>query len=121
MGTRSNIYVETADGYIGTYCQFDGYPEHMYEQVNKRSHGEVYGIILKATTTDGIRCLSDGGPEYYPPSGSVEILSDPTCAQEASPVNYTYVKLQDGSTKWRDGSHAEWLYTLRDENGLTLA
>ena len=121
MGTRSNIYVETADGYVGCYCQFDGYPEHMYDQVNKRSHAEMYGIVLRATATEGIRCLSDGGPEYYPPSGSVEVLLDPDCPQEASPVNYVYVKQQDGSTRWRDGNSSSWIHTWGDEDGLTLA
>jgi hypothetical protein len=101
MGTRSHIYIETADGFVGTYCQFDGYPEHMHEQVDKRSHTELYGIILKATTTSGLRALSDGGPDYYAPTGSVEIFTDPNCGEESMHVDYVYVKRQDGRTHWR--------------------
>jgi len=48
MATRSHIYIETEEGgFLGTYCQFDGYPSHMFPQLEQRSHTEVYGIIIK--------------------------------------------------------------------------
>ena len=55
MGTRSHIYIETEEGgFLGTYCQFDGYPSHMFPQLADRSHDEVYSIIVKGQTRGGL-------------------------------------------------------------------
>ena len=108
MGTRSNIYVETGEGYVGAYCQFDGYPEHMFEQVDKRLHAELYGIVLQASTTCGLVSLTDGGPDYQPTSGSVEILSDPYSPEQNSYVSYVYLKRQDGTTGYRGYGDDQW-------------
>ena len=114
MGTRSHIYVETSDGYVGAYCQFDGYPDHMYEQVNKRSHAELYGIVLQATTTCGLRGLTDAGPDFQPSSGSVELLTSPTSSEESSYVDYVYIKRADGTTVYRGGDFSDGWGTWND-------
>ena len=108
MGTRSNIYIETGDGFVGAYCQFDGYPEHMFGQVDKRSHGELYGIVLQASTTCGLVSLTDSGPDYQPSSGSVEILSDPHSSEQNSYVSYVYLKRRDGTTAYRACDDDRW-------------
>ena len=108
MGTRSHIYVETADGYVGSYCQFDGSPERMFEQVQNRSHGELYGILLKASTTGGFASLTDKGADYFPSDGSVEMLTDPDCPYENSYVSYVYLKKRDGTTLYRSRSEESW-------------
>ena len=115
MGTRSHIYIETGNGYLGTYCQFDGYPDHMWEQVNKRSHEELYGIVLKGTTTCGMASLTDSGPHYHPMSGSVELLTNPDCPEENSYVDYVYIKRQDGSTMYRGYGQDDWATHDPDE------
>ena len=107
MGTRSHIYVETAGGYVGSYCQFDGYPEHMFEQVNKRSHNELYGILLKATVTGGFASLTDEGADYFPGRGEPCFLLDPRSNEENSHISYVYVKRRDGTTVYRHGGAEE--------------
>ena len=58
MGTRSHIYIETEPGmFLGTYCQFDGYPSHMFPQLEQRTHTEVYGIIIKGQIRGGLQQL----------------------------------------------------------------
>ena len=66
MGTRSHIYIETEPGmFLGTDCQFDGYPSHMFPQLEQRSHIEVYGIIIKGQTRGGRQAIhSTKGVEY---------------------------------------------------------
>lgn len=112
MGTRSHIYIETDTGFIGAYCQFDGYPDHMCDQLVKRSHREMYGIILKATCSAGMRALSDGGPDYYEPRGEIEVLSNPYDIDESLYVDYVYIKSPNGDVSWRHAAAIEWHQAL---------
>jgi len=108
MGTRSHIYIETeGGGFLGTYCQLDGYPSHMFPQLTGRSHDEVYSIIVKGQTRGGISGIhptkgADFGKAVIGPS----FLFNPMDYLESSPVNYVYVKRLDGSVLWRETRNA---------------
>ena len=108
MGTRSHIYIETEPGmFLGTYCQFDGYPSHMFPQLEQRTHTEVYGIIIKGQTRGGLSAIHPTkGVEYQ--GGMFEsFLFNPMDYLESTAVNYVYVKRLDGTVLWRETRKAE--------------
>ena len=110
MGTRSHIYIETEEGgFLGTYCQFDGYPSHMFPQLADRSHDEVYSIIVKGQTRGGLVGLAatPSAPVAYQDGiADPSFLFNPMDYLESSPVNYVYVKRLDGSVLWRETRNA---------------
>ena len=110
MGTRSHIYIETEEGgFLGTYCQFDGYPSHMFPQLTDRSHDEVYSIIVKGQTRGGIVGLAatpSAPVAYQDGAAQPSFLFNPMDYLESSPVNYVYVKRVDGTVLWRETRNA---------------
>jgi len=110
MRTRSHIYIETEEGgFLGTYCQFDGYPSHMFPQLTDRSHDEVYSIIVKGQTRGGIVGLAatpSAPVAYQDGAAQPSFLFNPMDYLESSPVNYVYVKRLDGSVLWRETRNA---------------
>jgi len=49
MGTRSVIGYETEDGgYVGVYCHYDGYTEHMLPQLQEMSYEAVVDEVNRA-------------------------------------------------------------------------
>ena len=110
MGTRSHIYIETEEGgFLGTYCQFDGYPSHMFPQLADRSHDEVYSIIVKGQTRGGLVGLAatPSAPVAYQDGiADPSFLFNPMDYLESSPVNYVYVKRLDGTVLWRETRNA---------------
>jgi len=110
MGTHSNVYIETEkDVFVGVYCHYDGYPDHMLEQVNHCTCEEIYKHILVGGMQGGYRIfspideksefLNDGIPYY---------IHDPN--DEGMGVDYIYVKCLDGSLKWRYGMSNKWRF-----------
>ena len=122
MGTRSHIYIETeGGGFFGTYCQFDGYPSHMFPQLAGRSHDEVYSIIVKGQTRGGLQGIhATKGPEYQAHTLGC-FLFNPMDYRESSPVTYVYVKRLDGSVLWREtrkavsGEPMPWFNEMPEE------
>ena len=109
MGTQSNLYIEKKDGsYIGVYCHYDGYPEHMIEQIEHCSHNELYEQIIIAGTKGGYRLFS-------PKTGESEFLEDSQPCYIYDPdddgqlgINYLYVKYLDGTIRWRECMSDKW-------------
>lgn len=108
MATRSTIGYETADGgYVGVYCHYDGYPDHMGPILHRMFHADVIIMVSKALAGGGIRCLNE--------DGTYEIFNDkdgltaktrwPCCPEE-----YAYRKCLDGRVEWTEdaGSFKEW-------------
>ena len=125
MGTRSHIYIETeGGGFFGTYCQFDGYPSHMFPQLMGRSHDEVYSIIVKGQTRGGLVGLAatPSAPVAYQDGiADPSFLFNPMDYMESSPVSYVYVKRLDGSVLWREtrtavsGEPMPWFNEMPEE------
>jgi hypothetical protein len=99
MATRSNIYVENDEGYIGVYSHYDGYPEHMVEQLQSLSHKETLEHILVGGAKGGFRLFSPvtGQTEYL--NEASEYIYDP--GEEYGSPDYIYIKRRDGSIRWR--------------------
>ena len=122
MGTRSHIYIETEPGmFLGTYCQFDGYPSHMFPQLEQRTHTEVYGIIVKGQTRGGLQSIHPPkGPEYQAHTLGC-FLFNPMDYMENSPVTYVYIKRLDGSVLCREsrkgvsGEPMPWFNEMPEE------
>lgn len=108
MGTRSHIYVETNTGYLGMYCQYDGYPEHMLRELDRRGHEEVYGIVLRAMGSGGLKALNRKEGAQLATGGEFEFLADPDCACENSYVSFVYIVQKDGTVNVRSKGSAEW-------------
>jgi hypothetical protein len=67
MSTHANIFVETEkDTFVGTYCHYDGYPEHMLPALSSISHDDLRGIILVAGLAGGMR--------FFNPPDEIETL-----------------------------------------------
>tara|TARA_Y100000310_G_scaffold234327_1_gene237251 strand:- start:295 stop:609 length:315 start_codon:yes stop_codon:yes gene_type:complete len=101
------------------YCQYDGYPEHMLQELNRRGYQEVYGIVLRAMGSGGVRVLSRKDGAVLITRGEFEFLGDPDCACENAYVSFVYIVQKDGSVRVRRQGSAEW-QTRRDwewENG----
>jgi len=108
MSTRSHIYIETeGGGFLGTYCQFDGYPSHMFPQLQQRSHDEVYSVIVKGQTRGGISGIHPTkGVDFGDAMIGSSFLFNPMDYLENTCVNYVYVKRLDGSVLWRETRNA---------------
>ena len=107
MGTRSHIFVENGDGsYIGVYCHFDGYPEHMLEQIQFCSHEKMFEYVLMGGTKGGYRIFApkDNGSEFL--NDTLHYVYDPEF--EDSGVDYIYIKCRDGSVNWRPHHGEDW-------------
>ena len=112
MATRSNIYVETEPGaYIGTYCHYDGYPEHMLGILSKMTLDELRGEILVAGLKSGFKYLGDSKslailrkPQEYIGDDIICYLHNPSADDYGSP-DYIYIKQVDGSIKYRSPTH----------------
>ena len=116
MGTQSNLYIEKEDGeYIGVYCKYDGYPEHMLGQINHCSYSLLHDAILVAGTKGGYRLFS-------PKTGETEFLNsdmphyiyDPD-DDGALGIDYIYVLNKDGTIKWRECMSNEWKVTKHED------
>ena len=109
MGTQSNLYVEKEDGsYIGVFCYYDGYPEHMLEQIGHCSPKELHDNIIIAGAKGGYRLFS-------PKTGASEFLEDSQPDYIYSPdddghlgIDYLYVKHLDGTIRWRKCMSDKW-------------
>lgn len=107
MGTRAHIYIETEPGaFLGTYCQFDGYPSHMFPQLEQRSHDEIYGIVIKGQTRGGLQSIHPTEGVKYQGGMFDSFLFDPMDYLESTCVSYVYVKRLDGSVVWREARNA---------------
>jgi len=108
MATRSNIYVENEEGYIGAYSHYDGYPEHMIEQLQFLSPEETLEYILVGGAKGGFRLFSPiaGETEYL--NEDSRYIYDPE--EEYGSPDYIYIKRLDGSIRWRmcDIRTGEW-------------
>jgi len=110
MGTQSNLYVEKEDGgYIGVFCRYDGYPEHMIEEIEFCDHGRLYELVLVAGTRGGFRL-------FAPSSNETEYLKDEQPSYVYDPeddgalgVDYIYVMHLDGTVKWRRSMSDKWI------------
>tara|TARA_R100000005_G_C4996835_1_gene203623 strand:- start:1421 stop:1753 length:333 start_codon:yes stop_codon:yes gene_type:complete len=106
MGTHCDVYFETEkDGFIGTYCHYDGYPEHMIPQLTSMDYAEVAATVLIAIPKGGLRCLSrEDGTEYLE-SGGVELLTNPN---EDWVSQFVYIKRLNGQVQYRLNEEKEW-------------
>tara|TARA_R110002020_G_scaffold98887_4_gene235139 strand:- start:130 stop:474 length:345 start_codon:yes stop_codon:yes gene_type:complete len=112
MGTRSNIYIETEPGkYVGTYCHYDGYPDHMLPTLQAFDSDTLLAHVLLAAPRGGFRSLMSEGTEYLDDHAAC-ILQDPL--DEDYGPDYVYVKCHDGAVKWRDAT-SEAIFAWRTE------
>ena len=127
MSTRSNIYIEADNGYVGCYCHYDGYPSLKVPQLFSASYDEIYGIILKGTAAGGIEASGgerDSASRYsdvildveYSNLG-IDMLFEPYDGHEASHVSYVYIKRKDGSVEYTDHLGQEWKF-IHSESDL---
>lgn len=108
MATRSTVGYETADGgYVGVYCHYDGYPDHMGPILHRMLHADVVIMVSKALRGGGIRCVfDDGGYEVFNDQDGISPVTKwPSCPEE-----FTYRKCLDGRVEWTDRvtSWQEW-------------
>jgi len=108
MGTRSNVYVETEPGtYLGTYCHYDGYPDHMFPTLQAIDKDTLLSHILIAAPRGGIRSIQAGGPMEYLSDDTSCVLDNPSEGDWGP--DYVYIKCHDGSVKWRGAyDEAAW-------------
>lgn len=70
MATRSTIGYETADGrYRATYCHYDGYPDHMKQELIGLSREDAEIMVTTGWIRGGIRSMQGGRPEYFNDGG----------------------------------------------------
>jgi hypothetical protein len=112
MATRSHIYVETNDGYLGVYCHYDGYPETMVPTLNTFSYKELYSYILRGMIGGGFDAMRPGDTPEYLAAQEPCILRDPSCREESTYVCYVYVMSADGSIAYRSANESEWLSSI---------
>lgn len=99
MGTRSVIGYETEEGgYVGVYCQFDGYTSNVLPQLGSMTWEEVVSEVNRALyDSGGARGLYDCQLECYqepPDPKSWGYFEWPCQGQE-----YNYRKRRDGSVE----------------------
>ena len=112
MATRSHIYVETNDGYLGVYCHYDGYPESMVPTLNTLSYKELYAYILRGMIGGGFDEIRPGDTPEYLEADELCILRDPNCQQESTYVSYVYIMKIDGSIAYRCANESDWLFSI---------
>jgi len=66
MSTHSTIGYETEDGgYVGVYCQFDGYPSNVFPVLKSTPHDRVVREVERALVEGGLRAIDFGAWETY--------------------------------------------------------
>lgn len=108
MATRSTIGYETADGgYVGVYCHYDGYPDHMGPILHRMFHADVVIMVSRALAAGGIRSIDT--------DDTFDLFNDPVRAAPQTewpccPEEYAYRKCLDGRVEWTRGaiSFSEW-------------
>ena len=66
MSTHSTIGYETEDGgYVGVYCQFDGYLDHMLPTLRNTSLDIIRAEVERALVEGGLRFIENGAWETY--------------------------------------------------------
>ena len=113
MGTRSNIYIETEPGtYLGTYCHYDGYPEHMLKALGAIDNDKLTGHILQAIPRSGFRRFDPAHDRIERFNDNEIVCVTNPCADDEG-VEYIYIKQYDGTIKWRSTMHAApgWQFT----------
>ena len=113
MATRSTIGYETQDGnYVGVYCHYDGYPEHMGPALSAMLHADVVIMVSRGLARGGIRSIVS--PDDEGRHRGYELFNErPRDAVMAWPrrdEEYAYRKLWDGSLEYIDstGYVYEW-------------
>ena len=114
MATRSTIGYETADGdYVGVYCHYDGYPEHMGPALHAMFHADVVIMVSAGLAGGGIRTVFS--PDSEGRHGGYEVFNDgprsPDTEWPRRHEEYAYRKRWDGRVEFIDstGSVYEWL------------
>jgi len=111
MATRSTIGYETVGGgYLGVYCHYDGFPDHMGPILHRMFHVDVVILVNAALAGGGIRCINeDGTHEIFNDGvgldehhrrqrhGLVAETHWPCCPEE-----YAYRKCLDGRVEWTE-------------------
>jgi hypothetical protein len=110
MGTHANIFVETGPNiFVGTYCHYDGYPDHMLPSLNEVSNDDLRGYILVAGLSGGMR--------FFNPPEEIETLAghcrdevlylhNPVLNEESA--HFIYIKQMDGVVRWRKAYSNNW-------------
>ena len=113
MATRSTIGYETQDGnYVGVYCHYDGYPEHMGPALSAMLHADVVIMVSRGLASGGIR--SSFSPDDEGRHRGYEVFNarprDAVMAWPRRDEEYAYRKLWDGSLEYIDstGYVYEW-------------
>ena len=113
MAPRSTIGYETQDGnYVGVYCHYDGYPEHMGPALSAMLHADVVIMVSRGLAGGGIRSIFS--PDDEGRHRGYELFNErPRDAVMAWPrrdEEYAYRKLWDGSLEYIDstGYVYEW-------------
>lgn len=107
MATRSTIGYETQDGnYVGVYCHYDGYPDHMGPALSAMLHADVVIMVSKGLAGGGIRSVFE--PDSEGRHGGYEVFNDGVCDPDTAwprrPEEYAYRKRWDGSLEYITGS-----------------
>ena len=113
MATRSTIGYETQDGnYVGVYCHYDGYPEHMGPALSAMLHADVVIMVSRGLASGGIRSIFSPDDEGRHRGYEVfnERPRDPDTTWPRRDEEYAYRKLWDGSLEYIDstGYVYEW-------------
>lgn len=100
MATRSTIGYETADGgYVGVYCHYDGFPDHMGPVLHEMLHADVVIMVSKALRGGGIRLIGYRGVyEIFTDRNGIAPQTEWPCC----PEEYAYRKCLDGRVEWTD-------------------
>lgn len=110
MSTHSAVGYEQDDGsFVGVYCHYDGYPDHMVPCLKRMFHADVVIMVNEALRHGGIRSIGyKGGYDTLEGKGTSPILEWP------SQLEYSYVKLRDGAI--REGERDKgWTREYRDD------
>ena len=113
MATRSTIGYETQDGnYVGVYCHYDGYPDHMGPALSAMLHADVVIMVSKGLAGGGLRNVFE--PDDEGRHRGYEVFNErpltPQVAWPRRPEEYAYRKRWDGSLEYIDttGNVYEW-------------
>ena len=107
MGTRSNVFVGLRGGkYIGATCLYDGYPEHMLEQLQHCTSEALYEHIIVAGAKGGFLFFC---PKY----DRTEYINDiPSYLYDFNnneySATYVYVMKCCGEITWKKLDETNW-------------
>lgn len=101
MATRGTIGYETPDGgFVGVYCHYDSYPDHMGPILHEMFHINVVIMVNRALASGGIRSVS-GVNDY-------DLFNDAPASVHAEwptrPEEYAYRKRLDGRLEFIDNT-----------------